>query len=267
MSIDQLHQQYLEHINQTKYPYYDISGSWLNKVRKVVAPINPFAMEQSSSNERLQAAPFNKGNYFFIPNIPNPVKYKAFMQPHYDANTAKDNIAENKSFALSGPPQDQTFPTLRAQKFPRVCDRYLGFYKRCASINGASKCEKEEHDFLSICPNFALEDYRAGKVFSEKVKYIQRQEYHEAMEISSYNKGRSIAQVDARKRWIDGTSANLRPDSMWIDDRYVDVTQEEIDAAKKRVAARQAAREALNPAAAHHGKAHETHHDQHKGKH
>lgn len=267
MSLDQLHQQFLEHKNGTKYPYYDVSGSYLNKFRKLVAPINPFAMEQSSSNERLQAVPFEKGGFLNTINIPNPIKFRAIFQAHYDANTATEPIKESKSFGLSAPIHDNTFPTLTAAKFPRVCERYLNFYNRCVTINGANKCDKEEIDFLSVCPNFALEEYRADKVFTEKAKYIQRQEYYEAMEVSSYNKGRSIAQVDSRKRWADGTSANLRPDSMWIDDRYADVTQEEIDAAKVRVAARQAARDAQHHAAGHHGKAHETHHDKHHGKH
>jgi hypothetical protein len=51
------------------------------------------------------------------------------------------------------------------------------------------------------------------------------------MEVSDYNQGRTVANT-ARKSWGDGTADNLRPDSMWIDDRYVDITQAEIDQAK-----------------------------------
>ncbi len=57
------------------------------------------------------------------------------------------------------------------------------------------------------------------------------------MDVPQYNQGRTVANVP-RKTWIDGTAQNLRPDSMWIDDRYVDVTQAEIDQAKERVTAR-----------------------------
>ncbi len=51
------------------------------------------------------------------------------------------------------------------------------------------------------------------------------------MEVSEYNQGRTVANVP-RKTWVDGTASHLRPDSMWIDDRYVDVSQGEIEQAK-----------------------------------
>ena len=54
------------------------------------------------------------------------------------------------------------------------------------------------------------------------------------MEVSEYNRGRSVANVP-RKTWADGTAEKLRSDSMWIDDRYVDITQAEVDQAKERV--------------------------------
>ena len=44
------------------------------------------------------------------------------------------------------------------------------------------------------------------------------------MEVSSYNEGRTLEDVDGSKRWIDGTRERLRPDSMWADDRYADIT-------------------------------------------
>lgn len=60
----------------------------------------------------------------------------------------------------------------------------------------------------------------------------------DAMEISSYNKNRSIKDVDGRKYWIHGKPPILRPDSLWADERYINVTEEEIAEAKKRVQAR-----------------------------
>ena len=60
------------------------------------------------------------------------------------------------------------------------------------------------------------------------------------MEVADYNQGRTVANVP-KKTWVDGTASNLRSDSMWIDDRYVDITQPEIDKAKERIKARQQA--------------------------
>lgn len=51
------------------------------------------------------------------------------------------------------------------------------------------------------------------------------------MEVSTYNRGRTVSDVPLRS-WEDGSRHNLRPDTLWADDRYADVTQEEINAAK-----------------------------------
>jgi hypothetical protein len=63
---------------------------------------------------------------------------------------------------------------------------------------------------------------------------LNNKKFRDAMEVSSYNVGRTVANVP-RKTWVDGTADKLRSDSMWIDDRYVDITQTEIDQAKERV--------------------------------
>lgn len=57
------------------------------------------------------------------------------------------------------------------------------------------------------------------------------------MQVSEYNKGRTVADV-SNKDYIDGTRKYLRPDTMWADERYSQVTQAEIDQAKQRVAER-----------------------------
>jgi hypothetical protein len=45
------------------------------------------------------------------------------------------------------------------------------------------------------------------------------------MEVSAYNKGRSVADVP-HKSWEDGSRNVLRPDTLWADDRYADITKE-----------------------------------------
>lgn len=39
-------------------------------------------------------------------------------------------------------------------------------------INGSGKCQNEEKEFLEVCPNFALNDLRNGKIQTEKFKNI-----------------------------------------------------------------------------------------------
>ena len=70
-----------------------------------------------------------------------------------------------------------------------------------------------------------------------KVEALNNQQYRRAMDVPEYNQGRTVANVP-RKTWNDGTADKLRPDSMWIDDRYVDINQTEVEAAKERVKAR-----------------------------
>lgn len=73
------------------------------------------------------------------------------------------------------------------------------------------------------------------------------------MSISSYNVGRSVKDLPV-KSWIDGTRfiyriyfnyifyyififrLNLRPDTIYADERYVNITQPEINEAKARIA-------------------------------
>lgn len=56
--------------------------------------------------------------------------------------------------------------------------------------------------------------------------------------MGDYNKGRTIEDVDGRKSKIHGTRKYLRPDTFWADERYVNITQEEIDEAKIKYAER-----------------------------
>lgn len=65
--------------------------------------------------------------------------------------------------------------------------------------------------------------------------------YRKAMEVSEYNQGRTVADVPLRN-WSDGERAKLRPNSIWADDRYADITQKEVDEAKERVKKRNQAR-------------------------
>lgn len=58
------------------------------------------------------------------------------------------------------------------------------------------------------------------------------------MSEGEYNKGRSLKDIDGKKSSIHGTRKYLRPDTFWADERYVNITQEEIDEAKVRHAKR-----------------------------
>lgn len=71
----------------------------------------------------------------------------------------------------------------------------------------------------------------------KKFMKIQDNQYREAIKVSSYNVGRTVSDI-SNKTYLHGTAKYLRPDTLWNDDRYKNVTQEEIDAAKIRYADR-----------------------------
>ena len=123
---------------------------------------------------------------------------------------------------------------------PRACDRQVFFYRRCKIANGEDKCQEEAQNVLDICTTFALDGLRKKKINNLKFEAIDNEQYKAAMTVGPYNVGRTVANIST-KTHIDGTADKLRPDTMWADDRYVDINQKEINEAKARIAQRKAA--------------------------
>lgn len=97
--------------------------------------------------------------------------------------------------------------------------------------------------------------FRAGL----KWKAMDAEDYRRNMEVSEYNKGRDVSMV-SRKTTIHGTRKYLRPDTLYADERYTNISQEEINAAKARIAAREKAKAKKSHTADHH------HHEEHHSK-
>ena len=233
MDNKKLHFQALEEINGTSYPNYDVAHNLPSSFKRLIAPINPFKFAQTSSGNTLNTVPNDNSNPISIPRFPNDVKFHSLEKAHADHDSYK-HPNYSWSFGMRPTPVEGKLLKLETQKVPLVCTRYLSLFKRCTLINDRDKCAEEENKFLSVCPNFALEMYRESKLTGEQIKQIQRKEFRDAMSVSSYNSGRKLSDVNGRVNWELGKAQNLRPDSMWVDDRYVDVTQKDIDEAKKR---------------------------------
>ena len=78
---------------------------------------------------------------------------------------------------------------------------------------------------MSICPAFALDSLREKKLATLKAEGLDNQKYREAMKVSAYNKGRTVADVPLRD-FNFSRKENLRPSTLWADDRYADITDE-----------------------------------------
>lgn len=147
-------------------------------------------------------------------------------------------------------PGSELIPVIKADKYPRGCVRTIQSLKRCQLVNG-SNCQEEAQEILNVCPRWVLEDMAEKKRFRAKVTGIQNKLYENAMKVSGYNEGRDVSELEI-KNWSHGTRENLRPDTMWADARYANITQQEINEAKVRHASREAKK-------VHH-KEHEHHH-------
>lgn len=124
-------------------------------------------------------------------------------------------------------------PAISVEYFPRHCTRSVDAYKTCLIANDEdkNKCANEGKDILAICPPWALDKMKDNNSLKLKLEAQSNIRYREAMEVKDYNRGRTIADIP-NKTWSDGERSKLRPNSMWADDRYVDITQKEIDEAK-----------------------------------
>jgi len=83
---------------------------------------------------------------------------------------------------------------------------------------------EEREDIIAICPKHALEGLKENKRFWAKVVALNNVNYRRAMKVEDYNKGRTIADV-SDKLWHHGKRSHLRPDTMYADERYVNITQ------------------------------------------
>jgi hypothetical protein len=95
-------------------------------------------------------------------------------------------------------------------------------------------CKHEQENIIAICPLWALNKLKQKKLAILKDEALSNKRYREVMEVAHYNKGRTVADVPL-KSWQDGNRENLRPDTLWADDRYADITADEVKAAKERV--------------------------------
>jgi len=72
---------------------------------------------------------------------------------------------------------------------------------------------------LEVCPNWALDEMKEKSRQFMKIVGVQDNIYRRAMQVSDYNKSRTVSQI-SDKTWIDGTRFHLRPDTMYADERY-----------------------------------------------
>jgi hypothetical protein len=144
---------------------------------------------------------------------------------HYQAHDEWYPDRKNKSLGFtSGGLCDKT---LRVPKYmgiqydmiPRGCHREITKYQSCAAEKGNDACFNEKISIMEVCPDHVLEGLREKRKENLRSQAIDNQTYRRAMEISDYNRSRSLTDFE-QKTWKDGSATNLRSESIWQDDRY-----------------------------------------------
>jgi hypothetical protein len=145
-------------------------------IRRALGSWYPFAQRQVSSSDRI--AYNQKMGDSFRPDEPYPNSvvfsnhYPTFYNPYKDSR-AKENTHLTRTY-----PADFTQMKLRPITPPRGCQRQLHFFNRCLNIHGNSKnCQNEAANIINLCPSFALEDFKQGKLYREKVLAIDERVY------------------------------------------------------------------------------------------
>lgn len=223
----------------------DIEGAVLNTknsgisffkhaFKTLIAPINPFKLRQHSHPHGYIVhgvrKDHNRDSYDFYPFRPI---FEVQGPNHFDPTSDVNYHIESGQNKMS--PTFNMHITFDTDRVPYICEVNKKNLEVCKVINGG-KCQKETDNFLEQCPNFALRVYRKNKMFNEKAKQIQREEYKQAMKIGEYNRNRTMQDVSRNVSYTDGMAKNLRPDSMWVDDRYSNITQKDIDRVKAKLA-------------------------------
>jgi hypothetical protein len=72
---------------------------------------------------------------------------------------------------------------------------------------------------MEVCPAHVLDGLKEKKKWFARAHAIDNATYKRAMTVSSFNKGRSVADLEL-KTWAYGCRSNMRTDSIWDDNRY-----------------------------------------------
>jgi len=113
--------------------------------------------------------------------------------------------------------KNSKFMTLVPSFVPRGCVKEIKKYQQCSSAKSQEECLNDKISIMEVCPDHVLEGLREKKKWYLRAESIDNETYRRAMEVSDYNRGRSVSELKL-KTWDYGTT--LRTESTWEDDRY-----------------------------------------------
>ena len=103
---------------------------------------------------------------------------------------------------------------LKPNFIPKGCYREIRKYNACSTANGKENCMNEKISIMEVCPDHVLEGLREKRKWFLRAEAIDNQTYKRAMNVSEYNAGKSVADLQI-KDWSYGHPRNLRSESTW----------------------------------------------------
>ena len=97
---------------------------------------------------------------------------------------------------------------------PRGCLREIRKFQSCQASNGKGTevCKPQKLSIMEVCPDHVLEALREKKKWYARAETIDNETYRRAMQVSDYNRGRSVSDLKI-KSWDYGYT--LRSDSLY----------------------------------------------------
>ena len=113
--------------------------------------------------------------------------------------------------------QNPKLMIIKHNTIPRGCYREIRKYNYCAKAKGKDACFEQKLDIMEVCPEHILEGLQEKKKWLLRAELIDNETYKRAMQVSDYNKGRSVSDLQL-KSWA--YTKSLRRETVWADDRY-----------------------------------------------
>jgi hypothetical protein len=124
-------------------------------------------------------------------------KYHRHFQAHDDWYPDRKNKTlghKNGGFGDNTRRQSK-YMALRYDQIPRGCQRQIQYFQRCTQEKGEGNCFQQKIDIMEVCPDHVLEGLREKKKHMLRAEVIDNQTYRRAMEVSDYNRGRSVSDL------------------------------------------------------------------------
>ena len=213
--------------NMPEYYWQKTHYNWGNSVihSDIYKKINPIRARYEYTPNEYSQMPFYLGSVPQFNWLYGSLDY-SFQKYHKQYQAHDDWVPDRKAKTLGTRQGGHCNPIMKNSKFmtlvpnqiPRGCYREIRKFQACTSANGAAEvCEGQKLSIMEVCPDHILEGLREKKKWFARAEVIDNETYRRAMQVSDYNRGRSVTDL-SMKTWEHGDT--LRSDSVYQDDRY-----------------------------------------------